>query len=101
MVAEGRGYGERRRTRADREFLRARPAALRTWGGEASLTSSVESIITYAGWIRGEMHDERGGPRQMKMGMGRTNKVLASRALELLGGIVTRVCVCEDEEGCK
>ena len=38
------------RTRADRVFLRARPAALRTWTGEDSLTSSDESISMYAGW---------------------------------------------------
>ena len=80
----------RLRTRADRVFLRARPAALRTWTGDASLTSSAESMSTYAGWMDATDEHPRGG---LKTGWSGTHVVLCRGGLELFCGIITRVCV--------
>jgi hypothetical protein len=41
---------EKRRTRAERAFLSARPAAFRTCIGELSLTSTADSMTMYSGY---------------------------------------------------
>ncbi len=93
-MARTGNISDSQRTRACKVFLRARPAALRTWTGDASFTSSVESITAYAGWVG--VHDERPPPGQREMRG--AHEVLPRCILELLGRIFTRMCVWIDEE---
>ncbi len=83
-----------RRTRAVSAFFSARPAALRTNTGLASLASSEASVCMYPGYVHES--SERGN-RDEGWGWGcspfRTHIVLPGSLLQFLCGIFTRSLV--------